>query len=1084
MKPLSWDNITWDDNTKDDEPGKAVSWKGLEISYDTWTQCVDGKTYRNTNGSNPQGCTNIGEKACDLYANLHKTPMGALDTVYPCDKNPDGTYPCKSLAETLNSRIEDLIDQYDTHCDKDIADCKKYKPEAECTKDKLGCKSFKEYINSPIQELVFGGLISRFAKGNIKQMVCGEVLDQDFGITIDVDNPAKKTLAQYCQTIKLVPTQLTGAVKIIQNSREKTKAQRAKELQKQGFGFFPVIDKEKFTVKTTADQIKQAACYFNYYACQNPLVSFNRQLGNTTAEMLALSCSIVEARVKIGQQGLTCVNWDKPDFTKTQLGKDWQPYCQTCDLMEKHNGAYLMIRTAIEAYYSNKPKDEVEEINTYEWICAGLPDWCNDAKLVAQERKIDVSKMEPYTSLIGIPSNVDAAGKTVLAMFTTPNKTIDDVLIDIPFGVIKPFKTGEASLLRGKGQGSTKNFLSRTPYEFLHNDVCGKIVLDFKDQHPKYTFESLKSGELKKLPKDALPYSVESLAEVTTADVFKALADLNVEAVDIEPEELIAYSTCLSLDYSPAQLMGLDQTMEHYIYPPEFRILFDLINKNSKPEQLPEILNQLFRFIYRDTPASTLSKIGTELATRNQLGIFSINFTYWTPKAKKSDPRFRAGDVSKELEPIITSQNVKKEGEAQLETPATPTLKDAQEIDKKAGGDGKVIAVWQVKDTDYQIWEKALTADAYLYADTGTGEAIKSLASFLGSTIGSHIPNNKKLVSYIVDNKTLVCPKTELLCGKDWQKLFASKTLLNLIADNFEGELFDSDLLKKITDPKYSVMGLLSNRYTWLKTPYLDLLFNTIPKSWQQATAKQYYNASTRYKNYIENPINKAVSAFQSKVQEGFDKALVEAPNWLWDKISELWTKKVGQNFGDNTSGTCRKVVTDSACDTTNLKEIYRETVQPDGSKVMECCSGGQPLVCEPQCRVKPAKENCLFEKGEIEIKDKGQCCYKGLTGRKEDECRQCRLANAREEYTKTCPDKSKPVEVKDAFGGVKFACCIKRASSDVYVNGVATGEKKCCVSVTDCITNQFVDNLSILAEMIAKNAVPVSSLTGLPLSK
>jgi hypothetical protein len=606
----------------------------------------------------------------------------------------------------------------------------------------------------------------------------------------------------------------------------------------------------------------------------------------------------------------------------------------------------------------------------------------------------------------------------------------------------------------------------------------------------------LRNGELKKLPKNALPYSVESLAEVTTADVFKALSDLDVDVVGIDPEELIAYSTCLSLDYSPAEIMGLSSTMEHYVNPPEYRILFRLVHDNLSDDEMPKALSQLLDFMLNQTPTGIMKSLGSYLTNNNTIGIFSIDFQKWaintdnTARKTEIQGSLNSGRIGNNLKPILEVQKVIPfEDEnpnitlVKIDKTTFPGLADLT-VEEKSG----LQNIWQVnvngQDTKYKIFQKTSSVDVYFYPDVN-GQTIIAIADFLDTKIGSLISQqtNKTLVELLMgeNGKKKLC--SDLKCD-EWamiQKLF-DKSLFTIISENIKNPLFSDELLKKLMSPNFSVMNYLAEKYPILKKPYFDVLFNKLPKEWQTDFAASYYGASKR-KEAFDNSVDKAVSAVQKTVQEGFDKALIEAPNWLWDKIAGLWNKKMGGNFSDNVSGACREVNTDSACDKDNLKEVYRETVQPNGSVKKECCSTGQPLVCDSRCRVKLEQGTCAFEKGEVLEKGAlvgGQkvdaCCFKG--------CQQCRMANAREIVNKKCPTAAEELkETKDVNGEIIKLCCSKRTQRDSYENGIKMGEK-CCVSVTDCITNQFADGLSILAEMIAKNAIPVSSLRDLPLSR
>jgi hypothetical protein len=984
------------------------------------------------------------------------------------------------IEKHLHSQLIDEINSLDQHCKKlrqtnPGAQCQDLKGYLNSTVEDLLPDNWQEYLDKPIAELAFGNAAA-LAKGNLKQIVRGELLQWNLMPKLKTE---QQSLDSFCQTIKqggvssLSPNDLAVL-------RGKNVRDRRAKLQQKGMGLLPAVNKESLSnfLNSLRQQLAASGvaaedidkqvekvntwtvpmCYFNYYACHNPIPQ-TKPMGGTIAEILSLGCDIVEARV--ASQGMNCSQWQsfKPNQQQANFWNDWQGPCQTCDLMRNHTGAYLLIYGFIANTYGVHSQKTSAEKNAFEWLGAAFPLWRNDISQVASERGIS---FKIYDNLQGLPQDVQTAGKVITTWFTT-HQTIADAITDIPLGVIKPFEKNEASLLKEKGRGASREFLNQTPYAFLHDDVCAKIKADYSKEHPKFTLEAIMVSKLAGLPQDALPYSMASLQKVTVSDGFNALAQLDTP--EISPEEQYSYLTCAALDYSLGQILGVSETLDFYVRPPEFRILFDLIHQELLPSEMPKALSSFLDMLYSQTPISVLRKIGYSIKQNNgRFLIFSVDYDKWKAQnveAKNSYRQaFNSGVVSgTDLQGLLSAQGVGSEnnGEVALVTAINKSSRPKTETEKKSN----LVNIWSIPNTKYELLQYENSFEVYLYPSV-SGDLVVALADFLDTRLGSLIAKkyNLRLIDYLLGQEN--AKKRFEIAGWDSLQNQFNKSLLQIIAEKLPDPLFGPPDGNNWADPNISLMAILADKTFVFGRPWLDLVFGPVEKT----IAKGYFKAKI-VDDKVNGAVNKAVSKAQTAIQDGFDKAFLDAPNWLWQKIASLWPEKLQSNFSDQAAGACYELKSTQSSTDCKEGEVFRQNGQKK-----ECCSLGAPMVCSPRCRPKEAGKQCLIEKGETSETNRTtgrvECCF--------NSCRECRLANAREILGKKCSRSGDKFVSED----VNYLCCHSRSLLDDVQNGQKIGER-CCVSVTECVTGQFTDSLSILAQMIANNSVPVRTLMDLP---
>ncbi|HAW49354.1 TPA: hypothetical protein DCX16_00150, partial [bacterium] len=497
---------------------------------------------------------------------------------------------------------------------------------------------WEKILDKSLAELLWPEItnIKALLVGTPKQVICGDLItDHTNGFMVKTGNqtPLKNT----CNSSSLKTTKKT-------------------------MGLLPYLDKESDFWKGLSDDNKEIyayACPFIWYICQNPLGGWTRTVGNLIAEILEIKCQLLDNKVKGYCQEPTgggCKECQK-------ITADDSIFCQACDRLSK-TLAYSIFRYAMEQVYQvepykikltdanpylpgeagynefiNEKENKQKERAAYQWLYVGfkgqitIPEEVivslsagkqrfmeKEIKKVALSRGFtqqewdDLAKeVEDLNDLNELPDGIQAAAITFVSWLTERN-TLYDILTDMPLGVLKPFKPGQPTLLREANKTSKKEFLAYTPYDFLKGELCRKIIRDFEKDFPTSTIPAIMKGKYLEIrPRAYIPYSVESLKAPNSGQALQML----LANEDIDWRYKSQYLTCYALDQNPASLFGLNQALIYYLNPPEYRVLFALIRDKLKPNERPEILNKLLKWLFDKTPVNLLKEIGKKLEDEN-----------------------------------------------------------------------------------------------------------------------------------------------------------------------------------------------------------------------------------------------------------------------------------------------------------------------------------------------------------------------------------------------------------------------------------------------------------------------------------
>jgi len=489
--------------------------------------------------------------------------------------------------------------------------------------DLLLSKKYKEILDKSLAELLWPEItnIKNLLIGTPKQVICGDLIaDHSNGFMVKTggQTPLKDT----CNSASLRTT-------------------------KETMGLLPYLDKESDFWKGLTDNDKQIyayTCPFIWYICQNPLSEWTKTVGNLIAEVLEIKCQLLDNKIKGYCQepaGGGCKECQK-------ITPDDSIFCEACDRLNK-TLAYSVFRYGMEQNYQLEPyKVKLADTNPYLPGEAGYNEFIKEKENKQKERAayqwlyvafktepyLDICKctrkmrekikqvalgrgftqqewdglekeVENWNNLNVLPDGTQAIAITLVSWLTEEN-TLYDILTDIPFGVLKPLKPGQPTLLREANKTSKKEFLAYTPYEILKNEVCRKVIEDYTLRFPTSTIPAIMKGEYLKIrPRAYIPYSVESLKAPNSGQALQIL----LANKDIDWRYKSQYLTCYVLDQNPAGFFGLNQNLIYYVNPPEYRVLFVLIRDKLKPDERPKILNKLLKWLFEKTPVDLLKAI-------------------------------------------------------------------------------------------------------------------------------------------------------------------------------------------------------------------------------------------------------------------------------------------------------------------------------------------------------------------------------------------------------------------------------------------------------------------------------------------
>ena len=517
----------------------------------------------------------VGKAACTMEKELHKSLL---------DKLAETGDLGKEIVKALHTTVYDLLKK------------------GLCSEEKQGQEGHQcvlDYLDKSPAEILWPGLtnIKELITGTPKQFICGELMTdyQPEKVKIAI---GEKSIFDKCQEMK-------------------TTARTA--------GLIPYLDQTNPLWQAMSGEKREAYlrhCYFIWYACQNPFAGWNQTIGKVIEKLFTTECNRINGKVANECNGVNCY----AGCEKEDLSNNLNFECESCKVLVKNSVAFTLFKYGIEENYGlikpvdNRTNEEKEEeIETYQWLVVVFPDLDLEKNVdrLAKERDLwqkwallptpnnsprqEAIDAEKLNDLPVWQQKGDDFARAFVAWFTE-NRSVYDILTYPSFGIMR--------YLKGENyQG--RNFLARTPYQLLHDDLCVKVIKDYQTDYRTWTIEEIKRKEVRELGR-ILPYSMQALElPITTAEALGILSSLPESEVPWDRRE--QYITCKSLDYTPAQILGLDQKLIRYVRPKEYQILFALIKDQLKSYERPEALNNLLNYLYGDTPVSLLAKVGTNL---------------------------------------------------------------------------------------------------------------------------------------------------------------------------------------------------------------------------------------------------------------------------------------------------------------------------------------------------------------------------------------------------------------------------------------------------------------------------------------
>jgi len=912
--------------------------------------------------------SDVGKYACEIEKRLHSEPFEYLP---------------EEVKKPLENKIEEFIPD-------DIRD---------------------KYLNKSPAELLWPEItnIKDLIIGTPKQVICGELNIQKRG-------ESNQTIKDACNKV------------------------RTKEIG----GLFPYPDTLK-TEWSLISESEKAFCYFRWYACENPLSGWNRPIGTIIKNLLNTECNRVDRKVAEECNGVGCYGGCK----KQDLPNNLNFQCESCKISVNNSIAFTLFKYGIEKHYNLiEPTDQrtsgekQEEIESYQWLTVAFPnqDIRKDTDRLIKERELyndwtrdwgernpEKSDISPKEEAEGISRLNDLSlqqqkGEDFAKAFVAwiaQNTTLYDVLTWPSFGIMRYLK-GEN--YRGR------NFLAQTPYGLLHDGVCGKVIKDFREDFPDWTFENIMAREFAEARGPR--YSMESLERPTTAKALEILLDAPGEEVPSERKE--QYISCLLLDFNPAQIFGLDQNLVYYVHPKEYQILFALIRDKLKPEERPEALNDLLRYLYGDTPVTLLRKIGMNLE-QSQVQTFEG----------------------------IISLVINKEDKEELESKALQAGAEAIYF-YQHGTEDNLDADVYTKPVDLERVKEALETQGFeieSFQEQNMGENMIAFADFLATPIGNQInqgPMSEEIIRLIfraIDPECGTGPEGKIIHGEaclnqrlgweEWQRI------QDILAKT-PAQLIEELLPQKLISDKIAISPSLMD-YLALTTPLGERYVDTLGKALHLTdTVANIFIA----KENLDARINAATVNMEARIRDASNQVLLEWPKQgiaiLGKALGKLIGVELGGKTADEMAGVCRPA--------TNVEQVNGKCSSPEEVykiESKECCSLGEGLVCVPRCRGKGTEE-CKMEIGER--KEDEKCCFY-------DGCRICREATQREEKDKKCYRDENKEDYRE-IDDLKL-CCRKRIEK----------ENKCCVSIMQCIVDKFTFHLELLGDVLV-DGPPLNRLT------
>lgn len=480
----------------------------------------------------------------------------------------------------------------------------------------LSCK-LQCWLTKTPAEMIFAstGLknITDLVQATPRKIICGGTLAQKE----EIGEEAAEGLANLCSGCELRNGQCdcseTSKIGVIANNPFSVNTPLAQcEQLKQTIGSLassgslvnalPLVDTNSENFQKLSEEKQdfyQSYCPFVWLFCQNPASAFGQiTIGQAVKTVLIALCALKDSPNFCETEPTICYIKDRycPVITERSMAFSVFGY-----VVAKEFGP-VTTRTAGE-------KEQEKEI--YQWLLVYLPDlkdeigkiavsrqftpveWTNLAREVAGQKEFIFRKTNPEDFLRALVS----------ARLSSQPVTVKDVLTAIPLGVIK----GEEAVFPSPGGYQERDeFLAKTPSELLTDYVCPKIIARFeanpttKDWALEKIMEQQESAVAGRV-NASLPYSMQRLESTTMADAFSA-----IWASPINEAEKIPYLFCQALEYSPSNILGLDQNLMSYIRPKEVQLLFDIMQGELESDEMPATLTSLLSYLNGQTPGGAL----------------------------------------------------------------------------------------------------------------------------------------------------------------------------------------------------------------------------------------------------------------------------------------------------------------------------------------------------------------------------------------------------------------------------------------------------------------------------------------------
>ena len=913
-------------------------------------------------------------KACDIYNELHKDLLTQLGETGELGKE---------IKDALKSAVFDLLPG-----------------------------NWQDALNKSIAEIFWPEItnIKNLIKGTPKQFICGELLAEDFNV-----KTATNQASVFDKCVAASPAGLRTTASTI--------------------GLLPYIDQESaFWIATNQKENYAISCPIVWYLCQNPLSQWVAKIGDTIVKIIDNQCKTIETKT-----GTNC-KWN--DFAlSSNLG------CDACKAVNR-SLAFTIFKYGIEEKYNasttaRTPIQKSQERSAYQWLfvafpllrdSSGIQDFYGGVKQVALARGFIetewsalIDEVKNWTDLDVLPDNTNASSITFVS-WLKDNKTFRSIFTSIPLGVIKPFNPGEATLLRDAGKGSAgAEFLEYKPYDFLRNELCGKVIADFTKDYPTSTINAIMAGEYaKSAAAAAIPYSVESLRKPSVAQAQQIL----LSNQDIDAERKAQYLTCFALDQTPAELFGIGQKLIEYVRPEAYKVLFTLIKEKLKPEERPTLLNQLLEYLYTRTPAGLGCEILNEVSFTPdpvEMREFVCNFN------RTMGERVKRHLPNKEMICLIADK-----------------MED--------------IINDSIAQADIIINSNA----AIIYGDTAS-EAEKDEARdrvVKAQTFKLSTPKIRAIAANCFGKQLLI---------EDWQalQLFLRKSPLQIIKEYLTQQLLNN---KYVNAPP--VMDYIAE-HSVLGERYVDVLGRWLHLD---EPIQDFFLVKEDFIAAVDSVALETVKT----IQNSFNKLLIAYPktafNWLLKSLGINMGKGMGQDISDQVAGSCQQMEQSKCAVPPNVYNLTTGECCNMGSGLV--C---EPRCHEKKTAI---SQGILIYDESCKITEKGQVNYctdviAGITKNITTGCPEPATTTVSVAKQYCCSNLSKPCNIcreaintecgrenetlieqtdtaDNAIDSKTYSlCCRERDLKDNGTTDII--DDKCCINVMQCVSDKFISFLEIM---------------------